>query len=89
MITVFGLEIGTVAFFTFSFVVGIVVALQALFRSRQETVVHRVVKGFIGAAYAAITVLAFLQLEGVQSPYVDIGDGEPEQVQQFQQLQQY
>ena len=73
MITIFGVEIGTLAFFTFSFAAGVFIALQAVFWSAKETTTHRAVKGVVGVAYAVITVLAFMQLEGVESPYVDTG----------------
>ena len=73
MFTVFDVEIGTLAFFTFSFVAGVFIVLQAVFWAAKETMVHRVVQGVVGMVYAMITVLAFMQLEGVKSPYVDIG----------------
>ncbi len=67
------LEIGTLAFFAFSFLAGIFIALQAILGSKKETMTHRIVKTIVGVAYATITVLAFIQLEGVKSPYVDAG----------------
>ncbi len=70
-----GIEIGTLAFFTFSFIAGVVIALQAVFGSKKETMKHRTVKGVVGAAYAVIAAAAFMQLEGVKSPYVDTGAG--------------
>ncbi len=72
MATILSLEIGTLAFFAFSFIAGIFIMSHAIFRSKKDTVLHRAVKGGVGAVYAVITVLAFLQLEGVQSPYVDV-----------------
>ncbi len=71
--TLFGIEIGTLAFFTFSFIAGVVITLQSVFGSKKETMKHRAVKGVVGAVYAVIAVAAFMQLEGVKSPYVDTG----------------
>lgn len=71
----FGIDIGTLAFFAFSFLAGVVIASQAVFGSREETTKHRAVKGAVGAAYAIIAAAAFMQLEGVHSPYVDTGAG--------------
>lgn len=68
--TVWGLDIGTFSFFVFSFAVGLFVALQAAFGCREETRTHRIVRGLLGAAYVVVTVVAFMQLEGVESPYV-------------------
>lgn len=68
-----GLETGTLAFFAFSFLAGMFIALRAVLGSRKETTLHRVVTGFVGAAYAVITVLAFMQIERVKSPYVGTG----------------
>ena len=66
-----GIDIGTLAFFTFSFFAGGYITLQAVFWSKKETMRHRVIKGVVGIVYAVVTVLAFMQLEGeVQSPYV-------------------
>lgn len=81
--TLFGIEIGTLAFFAFSFCAGVFIFLQAMFWSYKDTVTHRTIKGIAGVAYAVITVLAFLQLEGVESPYVDTGEGAPVTQQQF------
>ncbi len=82
--TLFDIGVGTLAFFTFSFIAGVFIALQAIFGSKKDTMRYRAVKGVVGAAYAVITVLAFLQLEGVKSPYVDIGEVEAgEQTQQL------
>ena len=67
------LEIGTLSFFAFSFLAGVVILLQAILGSKKETMRHRIIKATVGAAYAVITVLAFMQLEGVKSPYVDAG----------------
>ena len=76
MALISSLEIGTLAFFVFSFCAGVFILLQAIFWSAKDTGTHRTVKGVIGVVYAVITVLAFFQLEGgVKSPYVDIGKG--------------
>lgn len=65
MIMIFGIDIGTLSFFVFSFLVGIVVFVQALFFCKEETTNHRIIRGVIGAAYATITVLAFAHLSAV------------------------
>ena len=67
------LEIGTLSFFAFSFLAGIFIMLQAILGSKKETTRRRVIQTIVGLTYATITVLAFMQLEGVKSPYVDTG----------------
>ena len=70
MITVFGYEIGMFSFFVFSILAGVVIALQAAFGCKDETVNHRIVRGLAGVAYTAVAIVAFTQLEGVESPYI-------------------
>ena len=70
MITVFGYEIGTFSFFVFSILAGVVIALQAAFGCKDETTMHRVVRGLAGVAYTTIAIIAFTQLKGVESPYI-------------------
>ncbi len=65
MSIIFDLDIGTLAFFVFSFLVGIIVAIQAIFFSRKETKMHRLVRGVVGVAYLVITTAAFQQLQVV------------------------
>ncbi len=52
MATILSLEIGTLAFFSFSFIAGIFIVSHAIFRSKKDTVLHRAVKGAVGAVYA-------------------------------------
>ena len=63
MITFFDIDIGTLSFFIFSFLVGVVALFQSIFGCAKETKKHRIVRGTIGAVYAVITVIAFTQLE--------------------------
>jgi len=71
MITVFGYQIGMFSFFVFSILAGVVVAAQAIFGCKEETVQHRTVRAAIGVIYTAIAVAAFMQLESIESPYVE------------------
>lgn len=59
----FQLDIGTLLFFAFSLLVGIVLVFQATCFCAKETTMHRVVRGFVGLAYTIITVVAFTQLQ--------------------------
>ena len=70
MITVFGYEIGMFSFFVFSILAGVVIALQAAFGCKDETTKHRVVRGLAGVAYTVVAIAAFMQLRGVESPYI-------------------
>ena len=67
MIMVFGIDIGTLSFFIFSFLVGVIATLQAIFGCSKETKQHRIVRGAIGIAYACITVAAFMKLDMVNA----------------------
>ena len=67
MITLFGIDIGTLFFFVFSFLVGVVLVIRAVFFSQAETHTHRIVQGIIGVAYTALTIAAFMQLKAFES----------------------
>lgn len=67
--SLFGYEIGTFAFFVFSFVAAAFIFLQAIFGCREETSIHRTVRGSLGLIYFAVTTAAFLQIEVIGSPY--------------------
>lgn len=66
MIMVFGIDIGTLSFFVFSFIAGVFIFLQVIFGCKKESNVHRIVRGAIGLAYAAVTVFAFMNLNAMQ-----------------------
>jgi len=71
MITVFGDQIGMLSFFVFSILAGVLVAAQAIFGCKEETTKHRTIRAAIGVIYTAIAVAAFMQLESIESPYVE------------------
>ena len=66
MIMVFGIDIGTLSFFVFSFIAGVFIFLQVIFGCKKETNLHRVIRGAIGLAYAIVTVYAFMNLNVMQ-----------------------
>ena len=66
MIMVFGIDIGTLSFFVFSFIAGVFIFLQVIFGCKKETRTHRIIRGAIGIAYAALTVSAFMNLNAMQ-----------------------
>lgn len=70
MITIFGYQIGMLSFFVFSLLAGVFIFLNAIFGCKDETTKVRIARGVIGAVYAGITVLAFRQIEIVDSPYL-------------------
>ncbi|MGU9977609.1 MAG: hypothetical protein ACNYNY_02855 [Candidatus Oxydemutatoraceae bacterium WSBS_2016_MAG_OTU14] len=59
------LGIGTLLFFAFSLLVGIVLTFQAVCFCSKETKMHRIIQGMIGIAYTIITVIAFTQIQTV------------------------
>ena len=65
METALQLEIGTLLFFAFSFLTGLVLTFQAVCFCSKETVKYRVIQGFVGIVYAVITVIAFTQINTV------------------------
>ena len=66
---VFGYDIGTFTFFAFSFLAALFIFLSAIFGCKEETNMHRWVRGALGFAYLFVAYAAFIQLEGVDSPY--------------------
>ena len=66
---VFGYDIGTFTFFTFSFLAALFIFMSAIFGCKEETQMHRWVRGVLGFAYLLMTSIAFMQLEGAHSPY--------------------
>ena len=66
---VFGYDIGTFTFFAFSFLAALFIFLSAIFGCKEETKMHRWVRGALGFAYLFVAYAAFIQLEGVDSPY--------------------
>ena len=66
MIMVFGIDIGTLSFFVFSFAAGAFIFLQVIFACKKETATHRIIRGAVGLAYAIITVSAFMNLNAVK-----------------------
>ena len=74
MIMVFGIDIGTLSFFVFSFVAGVFIFLQVIFGCKKETNIHRVVRGAIGLAYAIVTVFAFMNLNVMQDKLAAPGE---------------
>ena len=66
---VFGYDIGTFTFFAFSFLAALFIFMSAIFGCKEETQMHRWVRGLLGFAYLLMTSLAFMQLEGAHSPY--------------------
>jgi len=59
------------SFFVFSILAGVLVAAQAIFGCKEETTKHRTIRAAIGVIYTAIAVAAFMQLESIESPYVE------------------
>lgn len=68
---VFGYDIGTFTFFAFSFLAAFLIFTSAIFGCKEETKMHRWVRGILGFAYLWATYIAFMQLGDVQiaSPY--------------------
>ena len=66
---VFGYDIGTFTFFAFSFLAAFLIFTSAIFGCKEETRKHRWVRGILGFAYLLVTYIAFMQLEGTDSPY--------------------
>ena len=70
---VLGYDIGTFTFFTFSFIAALIIFLPAIFGCKEETTMHRWVRGFLGLAYLAVAIVAFVELTGhlesTGSPY--------------------
>ena len=66
---IFGYDIGTFTFFTFSFLAALFIFISAIFGCKEETSKHRWVRGVLGFAYLSVTYIAFMQLEGTHSPY--------------------
>lgn len=65
----FAYDIGTFTFFAFSFLAALFIFTSAIFGCKEETQKHRWVRGVLGFAYLFMTCIAFMQLEGVHSPY--------------------
>ena len=66
---VFGYDIGTFTFFAFSSLAALFIFLSAIFGCKEETDMHRWVRGSLGFAYLFITYAAFIQLQGVDAQY--------------------
>lgn len=70
MIIVFGYPIGMLSFLVFSFIAGMVVLLHAIFKCEDETPKLRIARGVLGFVYAAIAILAFMEVEP-RKPYTE------------------
>ena len=66
---VFGYNIGTFTFFAFSFLAATFIVASAIFGCKEETTKHRWTRGILGSAYLFVSWMAFMQLEGANSPY--------------------
>ena len=66
---VFGYDIGTFTFFAFSFLAALFIFLSAIFGCKEETNMHRWVRGALGFAYLFVAYVAFVQLEGADAQY--------------------
>ncbi len=66
---VFGYDIGTFTFFAFSFLAALFIFLSAIFGCKEETNMHRWVRGALGFAYLFVTFVAFVQLETADFQY--------------------
>ncbi len=66
---VFGYDIGTFTFFAFSFLAALFIFLSAIFGCKEETNMHRWVRGVLGFAYLFVTFVAVVQLESADFQY--------------------
>ena len=83
MIMVFGIDIGTLSCFVFSFISGVFIFLQVIFGCKKETNTHRIIRGAIGLSYAIITVFAFMNLNAVKDQMMQSADEQDSKVESY------